>query len=627
MNTRILPFLFMLLCVGVYGQQPPSIPALLQKLNTAKDEEKPVIYKEIGVLYISRDQFDSAIYYSNEALKIAISINDVKAVGDAYNNIGLIYRVQSKYEAAMENLVKALGVYEANNFYKESAKTLSSVSYIYFMQNKADEAIRGFQKAAAISKRERDTTFLTSLYTSLCEVYLGADSLKAARKYIDSAEILLSSQSQIQPASPGEAMRLVSVKLQLNKIKSGVYTMEGNYKAAINLLKQNLEQINSSNGSAYEKFDLAKGLANNYAEAGRFDSALYYSGQAVASLPPDRLPVTAAYIHDFRARIYSKMGQFKQAYSEQVLFKRINDSLVNEKAGQYVAELETKYETEKKDARITTLNRQKKSQRTITALAIGASAIALGFVGFAYRSKRLQRKLFSQKEALLKKEQEAEKVVLQHKMSELEQMALRAQMNPHFIFNSLNSVQHFVMRHDVEGVNKYLGAFAHLVRQTLHNSGQPLISLNEEVKYLDTYLSLEKMKSNNRFNYTITVNDDIDGTATLIPGMILQPFVENSIKHGVAYKEAGDGEIKITVSKNGQLQCRIEDNGGGRKAALPKPTGDEYQSKGMSITLKRIETINKIYGTAIDARVEDITDAGGEVAGTRVTVHFPVNLE
>jgi tetratricopeptide (TPR) repeat protein len=323
MNTRILFFLFMLLCVGVYGQQPPSLPALLQKLNTAKDAEKPFVYKEIGVLYMSRDQFDSALYYSNEALKIAISINDVKAIGDAYNNIGLIYRVQSKYETAMENLVKALAVYEANNLYKESAKTLSSVSYIYFMQNKADEAIRGFQKAAAISKRERDTTFLAVLYTSLCEIYLGADSLKAARKYIDSAEVLLNRQSQIQPASPGEAIRMVSAKLQFNKMKSGVYTMEGNYKAAINLLKQNHEQINNNNGSAYEKFDLAKGLANNYAEAGRFDSALYYSSLAVASLPPDQLPATAVYIHELRARIFSKTGQFKQAYSEQVLFKRI----------------------------------------------------------------------------------------------------------------------------------------------------------------------------------------------------------------------------------------------------------------------------------------------------------------
>jgi LytS/YehU family sensor histidine kinase len=291
-------------------------------------------------------------------------------------------------------------------------------------------------------------------------------------------------------------------------------------------------------------------------------------------------------------------------------------------------EMQTKYETEKKDGEITQLNKDKKTQKTITMLAAAAAVVLLLFLILVIRSRHLQQKLFKQKEILIKKEKEIEKKALEQKMTELEQMALRAQMNPHFIFNSLNSVQHFVMNKDVEGVNRYLGIFARLVRQMLDNSGKALIPLDEEIKYLDTYLSLEKMKSNDKFNYAISVNNNIDPSGTFIPGMILQPFVENSILHGVSHKEKNDGLVKISISKNGRLICLIDDNGIGRqRSSVLKSNHPDHESKGMDITMHRIEAINKMYNSSISVQFTDMKDEAGNPSGTSVKVELPADME
>ena len=137
------------------------------------------------------------------------------------------------------------------------------------------------------------------------------------------------------------------------------------------------------------------------------------------------------------------------------------------------------------------------------------------------------------------------------------------------------------------------------------------------------------MKSKNNFNYSISVSEGLDTTASFIPGMILQPFVENCIKHGVANNEKKDGMIKILFSKNDRLICIVEDNGIGRENAgkVKIARNDEYVSKGMSITMSRIDTINKIYDADISVLITDINDEQDNPAGTCVRIEFPLNMD
>ena len=233
--------------------------------------------------------------------------------------------------------------------------------------------------------------------------------------------------------------------------------------------------------------------------------------------------------------------------------------------------------------------------------------------------------LYKRRIKKIKKEEEVKRMT-EAQFAALEQQALQAQMNPHFIFNCLNSIQSFIIANDVYGANKYLSGFAGLIRQTLDHSSLSAISIAEETKYLHTYLELERMRFKNKFTYTIT-NDGTGITEINIPAMIIQPFVENAIQHGIQHRRDNEGKVTIHFKKDHEnnLYCIITDNGLGREKAseLKSKQHIEYQSKGTDITQKRINIINDQHKTNIAILSEDITAGDNSIVGTKVTIYFP----
>lgn len=217
-----------------------------------------------------------------------------------------------------------------------------------------------------------------------------------------------------------------------------------------------------------------------------------------------------------------------------------------------------------------------------------------------------------------------QKAGIEKRINDLEQLALRSQMNPHFIFNSLNSIQQYVMDKDVEGANRFITGFSRLIRKTLEFSSKQFVNLADEIDYLSTYLELEKVRLENKFRYETLVDDHMNLHEYQVPPMILQPYVENSVRHGVRYRKDSDGLITIRffLDKD-RLVCVIEDNGIGRvmSARFKSANPIEYQSRGMSLTADRMEMLNRI-GYEIDVQIDDKYDDAGQSAGTRVTVHF-----
>ena len=191
----------------------------------------------------------------------------------------------------------------------------------------------------------------------------------------------------------------------------------------------------------------------------------------------------------------------------------------------------------------------------------------------------------------------------------------------------LNSIQQYIFDHEALVANKYLTGFARLIRATLHNSSKTFIPLASEVDYLSTYLSLEKLRFKEKLEYIIDVDPAIDRERLVIPPMIIQPFVENSMRHGLRHKTNGGGIIHISfgISDN-RLRVIVEDNGIGRKKAAGFKTGEhiEYQSKGMSLTADRVRAMNAKYSESIHIDVVDLEDTEGRPSGTRVTLRFPI---
>ncbi len=213
------------------------------------------------------------------------------------------------------------------------------------------------------------------------------------------------------------------------------------------------------------------------------------------------------------------------------------------------------------------------------------------------------------------------------KIARLEQQALKAQMNPHFIFNCLNSIQQFVIDKDVKGANKFISGFSKLIRQTLDNSGKQSIRVSEEESFLRNYLELEKSRFEDKFIYNITIDEKINKEEDSLPPMLLQPYIENCIRHGIMPKTNGIGIIDIDFRlQNNNLACTITDNGIGRKAAetIKGMQHINYQSKGTELTGQRIKMINKNNETDIILRIDDLTDVHNNPCGTKVTIVIPL---
>jgi len=211
----------------------------------------------------------------------------------------------------------------------------------------------------------------------------------------------------------------------------------------------------------------------------------------------------------------------------------------------------------------------------------------------------------------------------QKQFAALEQQALQSQMNPHFIFNCLNSIQQYILTNEREKANEYLTGFASLIRQTLDISAQKMITVVDEASYLEKYLQMERMRFGDSFTYSVIIDPEVKADEEQLPALLLQPYVENSIRHGLRYKTEGIGKVDIRFSfVDGNLCCRIQDNGIGRaKAAEFKSRQHiEYQSKGMSLTSKRISLLNTIAENKITVTITDLRQPDGQAAGTLVEI-------
>jgi ligand-binding sensor domain-containing protein len=206
--------------------------------------------------------------------------------------------------------------------------------------------------------------------------------------------------------------------------------------------------------------------------------------------------------------------------------------------------------------------------------------------------------------------------------------ALRAQMNPHFMFNSLNSIQHFILTNKPHDAGKYLNKFARLMRMILNNSDKSQITVREEVEYLQLYIELEAMRFDNKFDWNIDIAPEIDADYIEIPAMLLQPYVENAILHGLTpLKEPGHLQLIIRMQGN-KLLCRIKDNGIGREKAreMRQLSGrKDHRSLGMKITSDRLELINNLHGSQLSMTITDLHNEDGTAAGTQVDIFIPVS--
>lgn len=211
------------------------------------------------------------------------------------------------------------------------------------------------------------------------------------------------------------------------------------------------------------------------------------------------------------------------------------------------------------------------------------------------------------------------------KVAQLERSALQAQMNPHFIFNSLNSIQSYIALNENDKANRFLAKFARLIRVMLNNSRSTKVTLQEEVDSLRLYLELEKMRFKEKFDFDIILDEDIDPLDIELPPLLIQPYLENAIIHGLAQKRS-QGKINLYYILQGKyLMATVTDNGIGIEQSKKQKTGAKslHKSVGMTLTQKRLEMLDD-GNKDRKVKIEEIKDRTGEVLGTKVEVKIRV---
>jgi tetratricopeptide (TPR) repeat protein len=316
-------------------------------------------------------------------------------------------------------------------------------------------------------------------------------------------------------------------------------------------------------------------------------------------------------------KAYAEVGNYKMAYNFALLYQQANDTIFNQNSSRQIAEMQTKYETEKKEQQIILLEKDSviqqaslENQKLIRNAGIASFFILAFVVGLVFNRYKLK--------------QENDRNLLEKNVAQTENQLLRAQMNPHFIFNSLNSIQSYVADHKSGLGQEYLADFAILMRIILENSSKEFVSLSTELESLGLYMKLEQLRFEGKFEYTIQVDPEVEQDLIEIPPMIIQPFVENAILHGVMNKtEKGRIDVSITETSN-QLVCVVTDDGIGRAASAQLGRKKKHKSMGLDVTKNRIKLLTEELGVSGGVDIEDLNDDNGQSCGTSVKITIPI---
>lgn len=318
------------------------------------------------------------------------------------------------------------------------------------------------------------------------------------------------------------------------------------------------------------------------------------------------------WIYEDMSKMYLSLKDTSRAFHAYLRFKKYNDRYLMKSSTQGLTDARVRYDADTR----------RKEAELLSLVLKNHRLLIWGFSGLVILTAVLGLLIY--REAQLKNKKRISE--MKQKISEITQANLRQQMNPHFIFNTLNSIQYYMYQHDKLATNTYLTKFSNLMRKVLDNSRHTMVPLSDELAALTLYLELESIRFKDKFIYEINVDKDIDPLMYRVPAMLIQPYVENSICHGIVPLEE-NGIIRVDLKLNEDyILCTIEDNGIGRAAAKERSLLRErnHNSLGTQITNSRIDLMNELYGTSLKTVCTDLRNENGNPAGTRVEIHIPV---
>lgn len=559
---------------------------------------------QIGRTYRSISEFSKALISFQKALEVSRKSENIEFQVYSLNMISVVFRRTDAIKSALDYSQEALELAETVKNPSVGLKrsinvSLNSIGNIYQILEQYDLAIEKFKQSMRLEKELENKLGLAINHQNIGECYEAQGKLEEA---LDNFQKSLAYNIDID-SDKGKIIcnySIAHVYVHLGKMQEALKLLNSALVAAKPLGDQKIiSSIFINLGWTYiqlNKYDLAE---NNLTEGLRI--AQQYN-----------LPAEIAESNKFLSELWIKKDDFKKGMAFYKEAKKYEEQITNNLNLRYVNDMILRYESEKRASQLETLAKENetvrlKLRKNRTMLLISGIGLALlaGILYILYRQYQLNN---------------------EKKLLTLEQTMLRSQMNPHFLFNSLNSIKLYIINNEKKNAVHYLNKFSKLVRKILEASSQREIPLAEELETVELYMNIENIRFSNEINFKIKVDETLDVHTIRIPSLILQPFLENALWHGLSSKD-GEKNIVLEVMKaqEGFIKISIIDDGVGRDAAEKIKQGKVLKRKsvGIDITKERLANFSKDYQNSFHVEIIDVYDDSNNPSGTKIVLHIP----
>ncbi|WP_300021852.1 tetratricopeptide repeat protein [uncultured Maribacter sp.] len=558
----------------------------------------------LGSIYRDQSLYVKSLDLYQQALKASVEADNIEFRVYSLNMISTVHRRTDAFKSALDYSQDALELAEtvANpnlGLKKSIIVSLNSIGSIYQMLEQYELAIEKYEKAMLLEKELDDKLGLAINHLNLGECYESQGKLEPGLKNFRKSLVYY----ELMDSSTG--------KIKANYNIAHVYVHQGKVKEAINILETNLlKAISLNDKKIITTIYINLGWANIRLEDYDAAETNLESGLALAEKYEFNIEIADA--NKFLSELWIKKDDYEKGMKYFKESKKYEERITNALNLRYVNDMILRYESQIRANQLERLAQENESVRLrlkknkTMLIIIGISLILLiGILYILYRQSQLN----------------ADK-----KLLTLEQSMLRSQMNPHFLFNSLNSIKLYIINNEKKNAVHYLNKFSKLVRKILEASSQREITLAEELETVELYMNIENIRFSNEINFNVHIKDDIDPHNIKIPSLILQPFLENALWHGLSSKDGLKNiDLEVKKGKSGFIEIVITDNGVGRDAAEKIKDSKllKRKSVGIDITKERLANFSRDYENFFHVDIIDKFDDNTNPIGTQIVIYIP----
>ncbi len=605
---QILHFFLLLFCTALFTQNIQK-DSVVTNLETYKKRDSLRVSKLFEAInfYNSRD-ISKVKPYAEEAISISKEINSKVLEGKSLRLYANYYLNKGLKDKALKNALIAIKIFDSLKIKEEQLRTNSQLLTIYGTSGYFKKALEIGLNNIDIIESDDNIKDKGKYYYDLANVYRALeDYKKAEQNYLFALDL----NKDNEPVEIMLAMSLGELYKRDKKYKKA----REHFTKALKYYKKSKQLSRVANANYF--IATVYSLENKHREATPLYNKALEHFTKTNNLSQIKRITQNLYIN------YNIIQDYENAHKINKTYNKVKDTIESNERKKYIAQMKTKYETEKMATAKNIAELKSKQNKTyfLSSLIVGILLLLLS----VFYINRLKTKKKSELIAL-ELDETKKRLILEKQYRNSELKALKSQMNPHFMFNAMNSIQSLILKGKKEDAYTYLTKFSTLIRENLNMSEKNFIYFDEELNLIKTYLELEKLRFSTDFSYKIEGLENIEDIK--IPSMIIQPFIENSIKHGLLHKK-GNKELTVTFTQEDVLKCVVLDNGIGRIASekINKNKVGKYTSFSSGAIAKRFKLLKEYYKLDLGFTYDDLVDANNNATGTKVTIKIPYIID